>query len=63
MTDPQKSPTRMSMRPPAPRLDEEPKRLGMTAEFAAELRSLAEQAPSRALTGELLRLAEGDKEK
>ena len=44
------------------RPDDEPQRLGLTAEFAAELRRLAEQAPSKALAEELLRLAEDEPE-
>jgi hypothetical protein len=38
--------------------DDEPRRLGMTREFADELRRLAETAPTKALADELLRLAE-----
>lgn len=45
-----------------PRPDDEPTRLGLTAEFAAELRRLAEHAPSKALADHLLRLAEGEPE-
>jgi hypothetical protein len=44
--------------PPPP--DDEPQRLGLTAEFADELRRLAELAPSKALADALLRLAEGE---
>lgn len=50
------------MRTLATQPDDEPKRLGLTAEFAAELRRLAEQAPSKALAAQLLRLAEGEPE-
>jgi hypothetical protein len=46
--------------PPQP--DDEPTRLGLTAEFAAELRRLAKHAPSKALAKELLLLAEGELE-
>jgi hypothetical protein len=38
--------------------DAEPERLGLTREFADELRRLAETAPTKKLTEELLRLAE-----
>jgi hypothetical protein len=40
--------------------DAELTRLGLTAEFADELRRLAELAPSKALADALLRLAEGE---
>jgi hypothetical protein len=50
----------METLPPQP--DDEPKRLGLTAEFAAEVRRLAEHAPSKRLAEELLRLAEGEPE-
>jgi hypothetical protein len=37
-------------------------RLGLTREFADELRRLAELAPTKALADQLLRLAEGESE-
>jgi hypothetical protein len=50
----------METLPPQP--DEELERLGLTAEFAGELRRLAELAPTKALADKLLRLAEGESE-
>jgi hypothetical protein len=52
--------TAMETLPPQP--DEELERLGLTAEFAGELRRLAELAPTKALADKLLRLAEGESE-
>jgi hypothetical protein len=43
-----------------PQPDDEPQRLGVTHEFAAELRRLAEIAPTKQLAEELLRLIEVD---